>query len=398
MSPFKTGILILWLFFFPFALSAQVKFIEVTTLEEMESARKQASDQMRMLFVDVYATWCGPCKMMDQQVYTDPAVAEFMNEHFVNVRLDGECDYGREYVAEQKLEGYPTMYIFNDDGERISKIVGFTPAEELLLSLENTGEGYQKIKKFRARKEQGTLDADAFAEYITVVREMGNLEEADKLADEYLEKTMDPRLSDADIRVVAFHMDLDDVWWEAFASDKERLKSILGEDYLGALENIYSSTLSLALATERIDLISKMANELSPLVEGETASWDLRSLPFIQYYYYSGQNEQLINYVNQRFESDRKGDHRWLFGAASQITDMDQQKLTQVLLKQEVEWFAACIELEEHFDYYFYHGMVLFFLKDREKADVSFQKAESLAFSQEQKELIAQVISFVNSR
>ena len=136
-----------------------------------------------------------------------------------------------------------------------------------------------------------------------------------------------------------------------------------------------------------------MANELSPLVEGETASWDLRSLPFIQYYYYSQKNEELINYVNQRFESDRKGDHRWLFGAASQITDMDQQNLTEILLSQGVEWFAACIALEEHFDYFFYHGMVLFFLKDRDKADVSFQKAESLASTQEQKELIAQVLN-----
>ena len=183
---------------------------------------------MLMLFVDVYATWCGPCKMMDQQVYTDPAVAGWMNEHFVNVRLDGECDYGRKYVAEQKLEGYPTMYVFNDDGERISTIVGFKPAEELLLSLKNTGEGYQKLKKFRARKDQGTLDADAFAEYISVDREMGNLEEASKLADEYLEQIMDPRLSDADIRVVAFHTDLDDIWWEAFASDKDRIKTYPG--------------------------------------------------------------------------------------------------------------------------------------------------------------------------
>jgi len=388
----------LFLFFFSTALLSQVQFIEVKTQEEMEEAQKLASDQMRLLFVDVYATWCGPCKMMDQQVYTDPAVADWMNEHFVNVRLDGECDYGMEYVTEQKLEGYPTMYVFDDDGERISKIVGFTPAEELLLSLELTDEGYQRVKKFRARKDQGTLDADAFAEYISVVREMGNLEEANKLADEYLERVIDPKLSDSDIRVVAFHMDLDDVWWDAFASDKQRLKRILDKDYLGALENIYSSTLSLALEEARIDLISKMANELSPLVETETASWDLRSLPFIQYYYYSGQNEELISYVNQRFESDRKGDHRWLFGAASQITDMDQQSQTEMLLTQEALWFEACIELEEHFDYFFYHGMVQFFLKDREKANVSFHKAESLADTKEQQDLIAQVLGFVSGQ
>jgi hypothetical protein len=102
--------------------------------------------------------------------------------------------------------------------------------------------------------------------------------------------------------------------------------------------------------------------------------------------------------VDQRFASDRKGDHRWLFGAASQITDMDQQTQTESLLKKEAEWFAACIALEEHFDYFFYQGMVQFFLKERADARDSFLKAESLADTPEQQELIAQVLGFVNSR
>ena len=398
MSIVKTNALILLMFLFPAVIKSQVKFIEVSTLQEMEAVQKKASDQMLMLFVDVYATWCGPCKMMDQQVYTDPAVGDFMNARFVSVRLDGECEYGMQYVAEQQLEGYPTMYIFSDKGDRVSKIVGFTPAEELVTSLTSTSEGYQKVKKYRAMHIQGTLEAEAFADYIAVVREMGNLEEADKLAGEYMEKVMEPKLSDNDIRVVAFHMDLDDVWWSTFASDKDRLKRILGDDYLPAMEEIYNKTLIKAVEEDRIDLISKMANDLSPLVEIETGSWDLRSLPFIQYYYYSERTEELIKYVDQRFESDRKGDHRWLYGAASKITDMDQQTLTESLLKKEAEWFGACIELEEHFDYFFYQGMVLFFLKNREDAKTSFLKAESMANTPEQQELIAQVLGFVNNR
>jgi len=398
MSIRKYYALFLWLLLFPAGTLAQVKFIEVSTLQEMEAVQKQASDQMLMLFVDVYATWCGPCKMMDQQVYTDPAVAEYMNAHFVNVRLDGECEYGAQYVAEQQLEGYPTMYIFSDDGERISKIVGFTPSEELVLSLKSTSEGYQSVKKYRALHAQGSLEAEAFADYIDVVRKMGNPEQADILADEYMEKVMDPRLSDNDIRVVAYHMDLDDVWWKAFAADRDRLKGILGEDYLPAMENIYNSTLIKAVEEDRIDLISKLANELSPLVEQETESWDLRSLPFIQYYYYSERTEDLIRYVDQRFASDRKGDHRWLFGAASKITDMDQQAQTESLLKKGAEWFATCIALEEHFDYFFYQGMVQFFLQDRAEARASFLKAESMANTPEQQELIVQVLGFVNSR
>jgi len=396
----KSNILLLLLYLIPLTINAQVEFIEVETLVQMQAAQKKASDGMLMLFVDVYATWCGPCKMMDSEVYTDPAVAEYMNTHYLSVRLDGESDFGRIYASEQGLEGYPSMFIFSDDGERVSKIVGFTPAADLKSSLSSITESFGKVKAYRAHYQKGTLEAEGFADYITVVRDMGNQEEADRLAAEYMEQLMaaKSKLTDDDIRVVAFYMDLDDAWWEEFSSDPDRLRKLLGEDYMLAMEKIYNNTLVKAVDKERIDLISKMANELAPLVELETISWDLRSLPFIQYYYYTNETDELVSYVDKRFATDRKSDHRWLYGAASQITDMDQQYQTEQLLKKELEWFAECIALEEHFDYYFYEGMVLFFLKEREKARGSFLKAESLASTQEQKAMVEQVLGYINGQ
>lgn len=391
-------ILSLFLMAMSLMLHAQLEFIEVRTLEEMEAAQKKASDGQVMLFVDVYATWCGPCKMMDREVYTDPAVAEYMNENFVSVRMDGETDYGRIYAEAQELQGYPSMFIFSRNGEPVSRIVGFTPAEELIVSLKGTVEGFKEIKAYQTLYQRGTLEEEEFAAYITAVRAMGNQKEAERLSDEYMEQIMGDKLSDNDIRVVSYHMDLEDIWWEDFSSDPDRLRKVLGDDYMLAMEKIYNASLVKAIDEDKIELISKMANELAPLVEGETNSWDLRSLPFIQYYYYSNQVDALVAYVDQRFKSDRKDDHRWLYGAASQITDMDQQYRTPALLNKEVEWFEACLELEEHFDYYFYHGMVLFLLQKPDAAKGSFIKAESLASTAEQKDMISQVMGFIKEQ
>ena len=262
-------------------------------------------------------------------------------------------------------------------------------------------EGFREVKNYRARYQNGTLDPESFASYITVIRDMGNKEEAEGLAAEYVEQVMvsKSKPTDNDIRVVAFYMDLDDTWWEAFSSDPERLRRVLGEDYMLAMEKIYNNTLVKAVDEGRIDLVSLMANELAPLVEeGETLAWDLRSLPFIQYYYYSNLPEELISYIDQRFATDRRGDHRWLYNAASQITDMDQQYRTELLLKKELEWYKICIELEEHFDYYFYQGMVLVFLSENDSARESFLKAESLALSQEQRDMVAQVLGYIGGQ
>lgn len=380
------------------SLHAQTKFTEVKTQEEMESAQKKASDQQLMLFVDVYATWCGPCKMMDQEVYTDPAVSEYMNANFVSVRLDGESDYGRIYASAQELQGYPSMFIFSRNGEPVSRVVGFTPANELLSSLKGTVDGYKTIQVYQTKYQRGTLEEVEFAAYIAAVREMGNQKQAEQLSEEYVERVMGDKLSDNDITVVAYYMDLEDTWWPEFSSDPERLRKVLEDDYMLAMEKIYNASLVKAVDEDNIEIISKMANELAPLVESETNSWDLRSLPFIQYYYYTNQVDELITWVDQRFASDKKEDHHWLYSAAAQITDMDQQYRTPVLLNKELEWFETCLALEEHFDYYFYHGMVLFLLQKPDEAKGSFTMAESLATTAEQKDMIGQVMSFIREQ
>jgi len=190
-------------------VTGQVNFIEVTNLAEMEVAQKKASDQQLMMYVDVYATWCGPCKLMDKNVYTDPSVAEYMNANFVNVRLDGETDYGRIYAKAQQLKGYPSMFIFSRDGDPVSNVVGFTAADELLTTLVGTVDRYRVAKIYKTKYERGTLETGEFEEYITVVREMGNQGEAEELAAEYIERIIGTKLTGSDIRVVAFYMDME---------------------------------------------------------------------------------------------------------------------------------------------------------------------------------------------
>lgn len=378
--------------------AAQVNFAEVTTEEEMEAAQAKASDQMLMLFVDVYATWCGPCKVMDSQVYSQPEVGEYMNANFISVKLDGESEYGAQFAAAQQLQGYPSMFIFSREGEPVSTIIGYNEAGELLDALQGTVGNYQEMKQLRTKYSRGTLEPGEFSQYITTVRKMGNDQEAERLSGEYLKTLKGSKLTDDDLRVVAFHMDVDDDWWPTLSDHPGRVRKALGDDFMLAMEKIYNNSLVKAVEEQNLATVSKMANELAPMIRSEeTGSWDLRSLPFIQYYYYTDQLEELISYVDERFGSDRRGDHEWLFGAASQITSMDQQYRTGKLLNKEVEWFQSCIDLKEHFDYYFYHGMVLFLLNKGAEAKESLVKARGLAGDEDEKELVDELMGYVET-
>ncbi|MCP4312190.1 MAG: thioredoxin [Bacteroidetes bacterium] len=382
-----------------FAAFSQVEFIEVVTAGDLEAAQKKADDGMLMMFVDVYASWCGPCKKMDAEVYADEAVAEYMNKHFVNVRMDGETDFGRKYAAEQQLQGYPSMYIFSDEGDPVSSLVGYKPAAELLPYLDKLVVNYKVLEGYRGEVENGTITVEDYADYISLVREMGNEEEAENLAGDYIRMKIGDELRDGDIRVVAFYMDLEDSWWPLFTTETERIKRVLGKEYVPALQTIYNSTLVKALEQENIVLISRMANELAPLLEMEMEeSRDLKSMPFIQYYYHSEQFEELIKYIDTRFAADRKDDHGWLFGVASQVVDMDQQYQTPELMAKGEEWFSTCIELDKQYDYYFYHGMVLFFLQNVDGARISLERASELATNDEQRSMIIQVLNYINKQ
>ena len=74
---------------------------------------QQAAAEKKLVFVDVYTKWCGPCKLMADQVFTLPEVSNFYNASFVNYQLDAEEGEGIELKKKYDVQVYPT-YLFID--------------------------------------------------------------------------------------------------------------------------------------------------------------------------------------------------------------------------------------------------------------------------------------------
>ena len=95
-------------------------------------ALKQAKIQNKYIFVDAYATWCGPCKMLKENTFTNIKAAEFYNKSFVNVSIDMEKGDGPMLASQWGLRAYPTLIIFNPKGKAVLGTVGFINANDLL--------------------------------------------------------------------------------------------------------------------------------------------------------------------------------------------------------------------------------------------------------------------------
>ncbi len=106
----------------------EIVFIE----NDWNEALKQAAAKNKYVFVDAYATWCGPCKMLKNTTFKDKKAAEFYNKNFINISIDMEKGQGPQLAAQWQMQAYPTLIIFNPKGQPVLGTVGYIKAPDLI--------------------------------------------------------------------------------------------------------------------------------------------------------------------------------------------------------------------------------------------------------------------------
>lgn len=91
--------------------------------ENWKQLVQQAKTTNKIMFVDFYATWCGPCKQLEKEVFTNAEVGNYFNEHFISKRIDAESEE-LELVKQMNIEAYPTLVFFDVNGEILYKVEG----------------------------------------------------------------------------------------------------------------------------------------------------------------------------------------------------------------------------------------------------------------------------------
>lgn len=96
-------------------------FFKGTWAEALQAAKAEN----KYIFLDVYATWCGPCKELKNKTFKDSDVGDYFNKNFINVRIDGEKEEGQHLGRKYQVNSYPTLLIVDYKGNRVAKTTGF---------------------------------------------------------------------------------------------------------------------------------------------------------------------------------------------------------------------------------------------------------------------------------
>lgn len=134
----------------------------------IDQAIQLASQEPRVLVIDVYTDWCGWCKRMDATTFSDPEVVEIMNEHFYPVKLDAEgkedivigdrtfkfVDNGRRgyheiaVVVTRGRLSYPTISYVDAQGKVLEAAPGYKTADQFRVYLAYYADGAYKSQSF----------------------------------------------------------------------------------------------------------------------------------------------------------------------------------------------------------------------------------------------------------
>lgn len=143
----------------------------------MNEALEAQKENPKKIFMDVYTKWCGPCKLLDKNTFSDKNVIDFINENFYAVKFNAE---GTEEVTYQdftytnpnyqpgrkgrnathffadalRINGYPSMVFFKDDGELIQAVPGYRTPKQLEIYLKMiANDDYLKLTTVEAWEE-----------------------------------------------------------------------------------------------------------------------------------------------------------------------------------------------------------------------------------------------------
>ena len=194
-------------------------------------AAMKAKKENKLVFVDCYTQWCGPCKKMLRDVFPQEKVGKYMNANFVSIKIDMEAAYAEGLARNWQVSAYPTFIIFNADGKEIGRFMGGSDADNFIKRVAEKSAMDAGANNLEERWANGERDDAFLKEYLATLTATYKRDQADVVAETLLRGKEETFAKDPEL-VGIFMKNINNPFASSFiytAQHPEALKAAVGE-------------------------------------------------------------------------------------------------------------------------------------------------------------------------
>lgn len=274
---YLTLLIVIWVF----PLLAQTNFRSLSYEEALQSAKTEN----KLVFIDFYTSWCGPCKIMMKDVFPQKNVGDYLNTRFVCIKLDAEKE-GKEAAKHFGIKAYPTFIGVDGSGKVVMTKVGMAQTDEFIAAIERQIVPELTPERLKERYESGERTAQLISAYAGLKMEeahsgrnpdMAKRKEAFKLVQDYFDDLKDAeRLADENLFIyTTYTKSLTEPTGQYMIAHRNRFVSTGKEQIAKRIEELFKQEISNYLTNgipyekKTYQEIKKIMDELDINTKGE---------------------------------------------------------------------------------------------------------------------------------
>ena len=236
-----------------------------------KDAVAKAKMQNKPIFIDFFTTWCGPCKLLDQKVYSKPEVIQKMNANFINLKIDAEKGEGPDLARKFEVSAYPFLVWADKNQNVLLTDAGYMPVAEFMKSVDNALNQYKegRLEDYENQYRAGKRDAVFMADFINKRRAM--VMDNRELIEQYLLTIpSSEQTSEKTLKLLAENT----FTLNGKAIETLKNQSAFKKYNISTLETVSSTMMEYfrsALKTKNLDLLERLAThnlQLNPVEAG----------------------------------------------------------------------------------------------------------------------------------
>ncbi len=229
------------------SMSQGIRFFE----GDWQGVLAEAKKTKKIIFVDVYTTWCGPCKIMEKKTFTDLDVGKFFNDKFICYKMDAEKGFGTVVAQRFNVTSYPTCIYLDASENLLYKQEGLMQANDMLKEGEMVVRNSNDTKPKHVLDKQytdGNRDPEFLLEYI--VKKSSYNEDNSIIVDEYVAQlTPIQQSSEKTLRLIVNNgFQLDGPAYNVLLKFREKAESLF-EEGNRKVDGIFANVINQSFAT-----------------------------------------------------------------------------------------------------------------------------------------------------